>query len=145
VSWFEASARWYLVLAAMTWGLAPLARLLCANLADRGVTVARPLAMLAVVYPLWLVASLDILPYTTTGLWLILILASIAGWGYAIYRREVSRPWLRSMLVAEGLSVAVFAAYLWLRGFTPEIVGTEKPMDSAFLSSSMRSEAMSQS
>ena len=36
----------------------------------------------------------------------------------------------------------LFAAYVWLRGFTPQILGTEKPMDVAFLASSMRAVAM---
>ncbi len=35
-------------------------------------------------------------------------------------------------------SLLLFAAYVWLRGYTPQILGTEKPMDVAFLASSTR-------
>ncbi|MFM8593886.1 MAG: DUF2298 domain-containing protein, partial [Chloroflexota bacterium] len=34
------------------------------------------------------------------------------------------------------IQLAIFAAGVWLRGFTPDLTGTEKPMDIAFLSSS---------
>ena len=35
-------------------------------------------------------------------------------------------------------SLLLFVAYVWLRGYTPQILGTEKPMDVAFLASSTR-------
>ena len=48
------------------------------------------------------------------------------------------RAWLRSLMLVEVASLLFFAAYVWLRGYTPQILGTEKPMDVAFLASSMR-------
>ena len=50
----------------------------------------------------------------------------------------LDRAWLRELLAAEAASFVLFAAYVWLRGYTPQILGTEKPMDVAFLASSAR-------
>lgn len=138
MSWFEASARWYAVLLLLTWGWAPMIRVLCPRLSDRGVLIARPLALLGVVYPSWLAASVGLLPYSTAGLWLTLVLVSIGAWGYGWRRGAIDGAWLRAMAIAEGGFLGVFAAYVWLRGFTPAILNTEKPMDAAFLSSAAR-------
>ena len=53
-------------------------------------------------------------------------------------RRQADRAWLRGLVLVEGASLLLFAAYVWLRGYTPQILGTEKPMDVAFLASSTR-------
>ena len=135
-------ARWYGVLVALTWGLAPVARLLGARLPDRGATIARPLALLAVVYPSWLLANLDLIPYSTVGLWATLATGSAIGWFAAQRRGLIDRRMLRSLLAAEVIALAAFIAYVWLRGYTPEIVNTEKPMDIAFLASSARATSM---
>jgi len=136
VSWLEAAVRWYGLLLLLTWGWAPFVRLLCPRLADRGMMLARPLALLGIVYPSWLLASLGLLPYSTLGLWLTLAGGAVVAWGMAGRRGLIERGWLRSLVAAEVVSLATFAAYVWLRGFTPAILNTEKPMDSAFLASS---------
>lgn len=138
MGWPEATARWYAVLVLLTWGWAPLVRALCPRLPDRGALLARPLALLGVVYPTWLLAGLDLLPYSTAGLWVTLVAGTVVAWGYAWRRGAVDRGWLRSMAVADAIFFVAFAAYVWLRGFTPEILNTEKPMDAAFLSSAAR-------
>jgi YYY domain-containing protein len=142
MNWFEASIRWYAVLALATWGLAPLVRWLCPWLPDRGAAIAKPLALLGVVYPLWLLASIKLLPYSTAGLWVTLIVVSVAGWGLTIWRQEVTAEWLRALLVAELVFLVAFAGYIALRGYTPRITGTEKPMDMAFLASSARTDSV---
>ncbi len=139
-SWEIAS--WYAVLLVLTWGIAPWVRLLARHLPDSGASIARPLALLASVYPLWLLASLDLLPYSTTGLWISWAILSMSGWWIAFHHHLVSRDWLRALLVAELAAVAAFGLYVWLRGYTPDITGTEKPMDVAFLSSSSRAVSM---
>lgn len=142
MSWIEAAIRWYAVLAALTWAFAPGVRWLCARLPDRGASLTRPLAMLAAVYPAWLLASLGLTVYYGAVVWLSVALAAALGWGLSLRRGDEVVPWLRSLAAAEIASVGLYAAYLWLRGFTPRILGTEKPMDVAFLASSMRAVAM---
>lgn len=136
MSWQEAALRWYGVLLMLTVAWAPWVRLLCDRLPDRGSTVVRPLALLATIYPAWLLSSTGRVPFTSPLLWGTVAIGAITGWAVLIRARRLDRRWLGSLLVAELLSLAAFAGYVWLRGFTPEILNTEKPMDAAFLMSS---------
>ncbi len=142
MSWFEAATRWYLVLAALTWAFSPGIRWLCHSLADRGVTIARPIAVLAALYPAWLLASLGIASFGAGVVVGVVIVAAALAWVTAIWRREVDFRWLRDLFLVELASLLFFAAYIWLRGYTPQILGTEKPMDVAFLASSTRTISM---
>src|SRR5215212_1851245 len=138
MSWVEAAARWYLVLAAVTWAFFPAVSWLCRPLPDRGVTLARPIAMLAAVYPAWLLASFHRVPYSGTAVTAVVIVAALLGWTLVLRRQQAERAWLRSLILVEVASLVLFAAYVWLRGYTPQILATEKPMDVAFLASSTR-------
>jgi YYY domain-containing protein len=138
VSWAEAAARWYLVLAAMTWAFFPAVSWLCRALPDRGTTLARPIAMLAAVYPAWVLASLRVMQFSGAAVTAVAIIAAVLGWPLVVRRRQADRAWLRILVLVEVASLLLFAAYVWLRGYTPQILGTEKPMDVAFLASSTR-------
>src|SRR5215216_1854733 len=138
MSWVEAAARWYLVLAAVTWAFSPAVSWLCRPLPERGVTLARPIAMLAAVYPAWLLASYHRVPYSGTAVTAVVIVAALLGWSLILRRRQADRAWLLSLVLVEVASLLLFSAYVWLRGYTPQILGTEKPMDVAFLASSTR-------
>jgi YYY domain-containing protein len=140
--WVADAARWYGVLLLLSWGFAPLVALLCPGLPGRGAAFVRPLALLAVVYPSWLVSSLGLAPYATAGLWATLALGAVAGWGFALRREVVTRSWLASLVTVELVALAAFVAYAGLRGFAPHILNTEKPMDVAFLASGARAAAM---
>ena len=142
MSWLEAAVRWYAVLAAMTWAFAPAVRWLCDRMADRGATMARPLAFLGAIYPAWLAASVGIAAFGAEGVWGTVAVAAVLGWVLTVRRGGELRAWFRDLVVAETASLGFFTAYVWLRGFTPDILGTEKPMDVAFLASSMRTIAM---
>ncbi|HEX2282403.1 MAG TPA: DUF2298 domain-containing protein, partial [Thermomicrobiales bacterium] len=138
MSWFEAAARWYLVLAAVTWAFLPAVSWLCRPLADRGATLARPMALLAAVYPAWLLASARMVPFSGFVVAAVVALAAVLGWALLVGRRLADPSWLRGLVLVDVVSLLLFGAYVWLRGYTPQIVGTEKPMDIAFLASSTR-------
>jgi len=138
MSWQEAAIRWYSLLLFVSWGFAPAIAMLCPRLADRGMGIARPLILVMAIYPSWLAAATGLLPYSTRGLWATLAVGSSVAWGVAIRRQIISRDWLLVLLRYELLALLAFAGYLWMRGFTPEILNTEKPMDIAFLSASER-------
>jgi YYY domain-containing protein len=142
MSAFEAAARWYLVLVVATWAFAPLVRWLCPALPDRGATIARPIALLGVVYPAWLLASLGVVPFGVVPLVVTLVAVAAVGWGNLLRQRAVDADWLRCLAWTELVSLVIFAGYAWFRGFTPAILNTEKPMDVAFLASSARSVVM---
>ena len=142
MSWLADAARWYLVLFAITWAWAPAVRWLLPGLPDGGASVARPIGLLATVWLAWFPASLGLVPFSTSLLASVVLVAMLAGWAVSLRRRLIDRHWLRAMAVSELAGVAAFAAIVWLHGFTPSLVGTEKPMDIAFLSSSARAIAM---
>ncbi|MEA2514215.1 MAG: hypothetical protein QOJ59_3702 [Thermomicrobiales bacterium] len=138
MSFLPESVGWYLTLLIVTWAFAPLTRWLCGRLPDRGATVARPLGLLAVVWPTWILASVTPVPFSTVGLWTTVAIGGIAGWVLAVRRGWVTRDWLMALAIAEAVALVAFIAYVGLRGYTPRITGTEKPMDIAFLSSGAR-------
>ena len=142
MSAFEAVARWYLVLAACSWAFAPLVRWLCSSLPDRGATITRPLSLLVLVYPGWLLASTGVVPFGVAPLAVTLAAAAALGWGRLLQRRDRDLSWVRSLAWTELASLGFFAIYVWFRGFTPDILNTEKPMDAALLASSARSVVM---
>jgi YYY domain-containing protein len=136
MDWLEAAARWYCLLLLVSVCWAPWIRLLGSRLPDRGASIVRPLALLGTVYPAWLLASTGLVPYVPALLWLTMLAAGLGGWGVLLRHRRVDRRWLLALLVSDVVSLLAFCGYLWLRGFTPEILHTEKPMDAAFLMSS---------
>jgi YYY domain-containing protein len=134
----EAASRWYVVLLLVTWALAPHVHWLCRAVADRGATLTRPLAVLIAVYPAWLLASLGATTFGLAPLIVTVLVMGASGWVAIIRSRDLDRPWLRNLVLTEAGLFATFGSYLWLRGYTPQILGTEKPMDLAFLASSAR-------
>ncbi|MFL5762272.1 MAG: DUF2298 domain-containing protein [Thermomicrobiales bacterium] len=142
MSSIEAAVRWYLVLVAVTWAFAPATRSISSRLPDRGATIARPLSLLAFIYPAWLLASLDLVPFSRTSLVATAIPIAAAGWLMAIRRRWITRSWLGHLFAAEIAGLLAFTSYLWLCGFKPDIFWGEKPMDAAFIASSARTDSI---
>jgi YYY domain-containing protein len=136
LNWFPEALRWYGVLFAVSLAAAPWTLVLFRRLPDRGATIVRPLGLLAVIYPSWLLSSLDIISYSTIGLWSTLVVLFACGWVYAGAKRLVATEWIYKLLLVEVVSIVAFFFYVWLHGFGPEIMITEKPMDEALLSAS---------
>lgn len=136
------SIRWYATLLLMTWAFAPVARLVAGRLPGAGAYLAKPLGLLATVWPIWFLASASPLPYTTTLLWVSVFVGGAASWTLAWRAGWFDRAWLQHLLVAEVVSAIAFVAYVGFRGYVPMITGTEKPMDIALLSSSARATDM---
>ena len=133
----EAAIRWYAVLALAGAAGWPLCLALFREHRRHAHWFARPVGMLSVLFPTWFLASTVNFPFTTIGLWITLIGVSAAGWWWVWRRRLVAEVSVRNLVVAEAVTLLVFLGALWLRGFTPDILNTEKPMDSAFLSATM--------
>jgi len=141
-SWFTDSVRWYLALVLITWGLAPAVRWLLGVLPDKGASVARPAALLFVLWPTWFLSGSIGIPFTSAGIWLTLAVLSAISWGWAYKQGWITRDWLRTLLIVEAISLAAFAAYVGLRGYTPQLAYTEKPMDMMFMTSSYRTDSI---
>jgi YYY domain-containing protein len=144
----------------------PAAEVLFPRLPGRGLAFARPLGLLLVAYPVWLLASLDIVPYgdwsPLLGIGLLAVLALVL-----LRRRLVparanptTRPRetddsrgtpressasggrvvaFRMWLAAEIVFTVAFAGWTVLRSFAPDIRATEKPMDMAIVNAIGRS------
>jgi len=136
---------WYVLVSIIGWLAVPVAYRLLPNLPDRGFTLARPIGLLLWGYCFWLLASLHIIQNDTGGvLFAIFLLAGFSIW--LISRRQGIKEfldWLKSrkrlVLISELVFLIAFAAWALVRAANPDITGTEKPMELAFINSILRS------
>ncbi len=149
---------WYLTITFLGWLVLPLAYRLFSALPDRGYTLARTLGLLLWAYLFWILASLGIVQNDAGGLVLaLLIVLALSGWAFwtvegrarfgaseAHANREQSWfAWLRTnarlALAFELLFFLAFAFMAIVRASDPALVGTEKPMELAFINGILRS------
>jgi len=136
---------WYLTVSLLGWLSFPLAYRLLPGLKDRGYSLARTLGLLIWGYCFWMLASLGIVQNDTGGL----VLAAIIVVGLAAFALQGEkgileiRSWLKAqlrlVLVIEVLFGLAFVAWTVVRAANPEIIGTEKPMELAFINAILRS------
>jgi YYY domain-containing protein len=147
----------------------PLAALAFGRLPGAGVGFAKPLGLLLVTWVVWMTASVTPVPYSTTTVLVAVALLAVAG-GLAAARQRtlagrLSRPgegWLarrraewigvralptddparlRLLIGSEVVFAVAFAAMALLVAYSPDVWGTEKPMDMAFVNASNASES----
>ncbi len=128
----------------------PLAFLLFSPLPDRGYLLAKPLGILLITYPPWLLASLKLLPSTRASIFLAVLLVAflsflVMRWRGAQVRQVLRNRW-RTFLLEEGIFLAAFLAFYLVRLANPDLWhpfrGGEKPMDFAYLNAIIRSTFM---
>ncbi len=141
---FEAIVKWYLVMTLVSVALMPLALVLFRHLTDRGASFARTIAMLFLVWPAWFLSGIvpELVPFNEFVLWATIALGGIASWALAIRTRVIARDTLVHVGLAELGWLAMFAGYIWFRGFDPTIAGQEKMSDLMMLASTMQADAM---
>lgn len=121
----------------------PATGFLFARLPGRGLALSRPLGLLLLAYPVWLLASIDVVPYEgwtpLIGLGLLAVLAGglWVGAGRPLPRGTTLWLWL----AGEAVFTAAFFSWALLRSFAPDVWATEKPMDMAFVNAVNRSES----
>ncbi len=141
---------WWLVIQLLGLAALPLTWRLFARLPGRGYPFAKALGLLLVSHVLWLGAIFHLLPNDLGGTAVALFLvAGASAWlGRDAWRRGADgvRPlvaWLRDnrwlVLATELLFLVVFAGWAVFRAYNPEISGTEKPMEFAFINGVLRS------
>ena len=121
-----------------------LAFALFPRLPDRGFSVAKAFALLLLGYLLWVFGLTQLIPNSFgTILAIILLGAALAAW-LAIRQRQSILLFLRSewrtLLITEGIFLAVFLLWMGIVSEIPAISHTEKPMDFAFLNAVIRAE-----
>jgi YYY domain-containing protein len=142
-----AAPAWWLAVTLLGWLAFPLLFASLPRLRDRGYGLARVLALLALAYMTWIVASLRVLPNTRGTIVRMLLLLVVGGGGVGwLKRREivrfVRRRW-RVILVTEGVFALLYVLWIGVRLLQPDLwhpyVGGEKPMDFAYLNAVIKS------
>ncbi len=117
---------------------APLAGFLFARLPGGGLALSRPLALLLLAYPTWLLAGLHLLPYGLPSAWLgVILLAALAAATWPRFFRALRSGdqalRLQLWIAGEVLFTLGFFGWVLLRAYAPDVWQTEKPMDMAFI------------
>lgn len=145
-----AALSWWFVVQLMALAVWPLTWQLFGRLPGRGYPLTKALGLLLVSYVLWLGATLRLLPNHPGGIVAALLaVTAVSFWlGRAGWRADADgqRPllsWLREqrglVIATELLFLAVFAGWVLFRAYNPDIAGTEKPMEFAFINGVLRS------
>ena len=135
---------WYVLITLLGWVTFPLIFRLMPALADRGYSLSRVLGLLLWGYVFWLMASLGVINNDIGGLIFgLIVLVGLSIWALRNISIKSISIWLReniSVVVSiEILFFAAFAAWSIVRAANPDILGTEKPMELAFINSIIHS------
>jgi len=150
---------WYITITVLGLLTFPLAYRLLPALADRGYALSRSLGLLIWAFVFWLAVSLGISQNTVGGLLLALaVLVGLSAWanwraeptpgttGGVSARRFTLQPvfdWLkanlRDIFSVEILFLLAFLALAFVRANNPDLTGTEKPMEIAFINAIIHS------
>lgn len=143
LSWAALWLLWLLLLGLVAF---PLTYRVLPGLPSRGVAVSPAFGLLLASYLSWLLASVHLLRFGRSSLFVAcgcILAASVVSevasqWG--------ATRWLRhhaGIVIAYALVlIAVFALFVWIRGYYPDVRSTEKPMEIGLLTSTMRAEWM---
>ncbi len=135
---------WYVIVSLVGLAIFPLTFRLLKALPDRGYTFARILGLLLWGYSYWLLGSLGVLQNDLGGLLFALgILLALGLW--ALQKNNVGvlldliRRQRRHVITAEVVFLVAFGGWVVVRAANPEIFGTEKPMELAFINAILKS------
>ena len=132
---------WLITIEALGLLALPFAYSLLPALKDRGFGFAKPLGMLMLAYPVWLLGSAQVPlgPRATAALVFVALAVAAAVLARRLWPELVSfvRHEWRLLLATEAVFLAVFALWTLMRAGMPGIGHTEQPMDFAFLNASM--------
>ena len=135
---------WWLIVSIGGLLIWPLTFRMFGDLPDHGYAVTRAAGLLLVGYVFWIMSSLGYLSLTVSGISISLVLLGIFGFCY--WKAGDSFIWIqknvRYVLVTETVFLVTFAIWAYIRCLNPDISGTEKPMEFAFMNSILRGGSM---
>ena len=135
---------WFILLTMLGWLSFPIAFSILKTLPGRGYALAKALGLLVWGFFFWFLTSLGLLQNDLAGqlvaLVILICLSLWAGWHdkFAGLTTWVKAHW-RLILAVEGLFLLAFGVWSFVRAANPAIIGTEKPMEMAFITSILRS------
>lgn len=135
---------WWLALQLVGVAALPLTLRVFRNLPDAGWGFARPVGLLAAGFVFWEATTFGLLANTWSSIFGTLLVVAAMSWTLA-WREVVGlKAFVRRQRVQvisiEALFVAAFLLWVVVRAYNPELAGTEKPMELAFLNGVLRSE-----
>ena len=137
---------WFILLYLISILALPIIFCVVKTLPDRGYSIARPISLLLVFYPLWLISSTPVFsnslswfPQRAT-IWLIILIILIGSLLLFIRQKNEIVLFVRkeftTLIAVEGIFIAVFIFWMLIRLNDPSISHTEQPMNFAFLNAS---------
>ena len=141
--WVELPAilSWNLVFLLMGIAVMPFMQKFFGDWRDGGYGVSKFIGFAVVTLPLWLLASLRIMPFTQSTS-LFFFIALLAGSAFFIYKTKfrISRSKLKWIIIEELIFFTLFMVWVMIRSTNSQAEGTEKMMNIAFMNSIFRSE-----
>ena len=135
---------WWLAVELLGFIALPFTLVLFKKLPDKGYAFGKALSILFITFFLWLAASAHILPNSRWAIILIIAVIAAGSLFLAIRRRHQIASFFREnrrMIIAtELIFLFSFALLAVMRAYNPDILFGEKPMDFAFLNSTLRSD-----
>jgi YYY domain-containing protein len=137
---------WVFVMLLLGTAAFPITFWLFPHLSDRGYGVAKPAGLLFFGFLYWILVTFRILPNNRAGVAtvfaLVVLLGCLAawktGWSSLISWYSDNR-WF--VVLVEAAFILLFAFLAFMRAASPDIIGTEKPMELAFINSILHSQA----
>ena len=135
---------WYILITIIGILSFPITYRLLPALSDRGYAISRILGLLIWGYVFWLLASLGVIRNDVGSLLLgILVLIGLSYWALRGIKFQELLTWLKEnlslVISVELIFLLAFAGWTVVRAANPEILGTEKPMELAFINAILSS------
>jgi YYY domain-containing protein len=135
---------WYLIITLLGWLTFPITFRVFSRLGDKGFGLSKIFGLLIWGYGFWLLNMLHIAQNTLAGeLFALIILIAISFFLLRSGRIQDIVDWIkrrrRTVLFSEILFLVAFGFWTLVRASNPEIVGTEKPMELAFINAILKS------
>ncbi|GAK54472.1 conserved protein [Candidatus Moduliflexus flocculans] len=136
---------WYLFFLTLGWGSFPLAFAVFQRFPDRGFALSKIFGLFCVSYAIWLSASLNIAPYTSSTITLFLAIFGILNGIFLLLHRRAIWQTLKThiplFLLIEAIFAGVFFVALAIRMYNPDITGAEKEPDFMLMNAMLRTES----
>ena len=138
---------WYVLVTALGWIVFPLLFHTLSDIPGRGITFSKIFGLLFWGYVYWILGRLGFTANNIAGLVFTLLLV-IGSCLLMLRKKGISdlRDWIRSswrlIITTELLFLVAFVGWALIRSLNPEILGTEKPMELAFINAILYSDTM---
>jgi len=134
---------WYIIISLVGWLSFPIAFRMLPALPSRAYPLCRTLGWLLWGFIFWMLASLGILHNDAGALLFSMVILAAVSLLALRHQQAALKDWWhanRTLIVCtEVLFLLAFAAWTFVRAANPEIVGTEKPMELAFINAILNS------